>query len=124
MHTIRPRLRALIALGSAIALVGLLTASTASARSFDSPRTATRGPAAVTDYTPRQSDAPTDFGWADAIVAGGFLLALVIVFGYALSATRGGGGSATRVSASSDSATSNSRPDPTRSTSRPATSRS
>ena len=124
MHTIHPRLRALIALGATIALVALLTASTASARSFDGPRTATRGPAAVTEYKPRQSTTPTDFGWADGILVGGFLLALVVAFGYAISSTLGRGSLETRDSASSGPASSNDRLDPTRPTSHPATSRS
>jgi hypothetical protein len=123
VHTVRPKLRSLIALGSAIALVALLTASTASARSLDGPRTATRGPAGVTNYKPRQSTPPSDFGWADGILVGGFLLALAVSFGYALSSSRGGGDRETLDSASPGPASSNGRPDATSPARRPATSR-
>jgi hypothetical protein len=122
VHTIRPKLGSLIALGATIALVTLLAATTASARSLDSPRTATRGPAAVSDSKPRPSTPPADFGWVDGILVGGFLLAVAV--GYAVSSQRERGRVEEWNIAPSVPTTSNGRPDPTSPASRPATSRS
>jgi hypothetical protein len=124
VHTIRLKIGSLIALGATIALVTLLTAPTASARSLASPRTATRGPAPVTDYKPRQSTTPTDFGWVDGILVGSFLLAVALAVGYAFSSQRERGRVEGWNIAPSAPTTSNGRPDPTSQASRPATSRS